>query len=320
MQNGTVSVEPMIQPPANYARHKLIFTMVERVFRAGRIIARSACRALVVCGIGFAPMAASVATAAEAPLLRNPAAQIDKPDLSGLPRLRFLTTLDFPPFNFADATKRPTGFNVELARAICTQLDIVAKCEVQALPWDELEPALASGRGEAIIAGTAVTAQKRAQFAMTPSYFRFPARFIALKQAGLRIDNPASLAGKTVAVVEGSAHAAMLEAHFAQATPLLVADDAAARQALADGAAALVFGDGVSLGFYLVSTAAQNCCDFVGGPYFDPRFLGEGMGIVMRKADGLLLQAVEAALIETKRNGIYFDILARYFPRDPYAD
>ncbi|MGB7432446.1 MAG: transporter substrate-binding domain-containing protein [Ahrensia sp.] len=266
------------------------------------------------------PFTAGVATASDAPLLRNPATQIDKPDLSGLQRLRFLTTLDFPPFNFADATKRPTGFNVELARAICQELDIVAKCEVQALPWDELEPALASGRGEAIIAGTAVTAQKRAQFAMTPSYFRFPARFIALKQTGLSIDQPSSLAGKSVAVVEGSAHAAMLEAHFPQATPLPLLDDAAARRALADGEADLLFGDGVSLGFYLVSTAAQNCCDFVGGPYYDARFLGEGMGIVLRKADSRLLLAVEAALIETKRSGVYFDILARYFPRDPYAD
>lgn len=282
--------------------------------------ARCACFAAALSLVVPLPIIIGSAMAEEAPLLRNPAAQLDKPDLSGLPRLRFLTTLDFPPFNFADATKKPTGFNVELARAICDQLEIVAKCEVQALPWDELEGALTNGRGEAIIAGTAVTAQKRAQFAMTPSYFRFPARFIARKDADVNIDKPEALASKTVAVVEGSAHAAMLEAHFSQAVPLSVNDDAAARQALNEGKADFFFGDGVGLGFYLVSTAAQDCCTFVGGPYFDARFLGEGMGIVLRKDDTILLQAIEAALIETKRSGVYFDILARYFPRDPYAD
>ena len=40
--------------------------------------------------------------------------RLPKPDLSGVERVRFLTTIDFPPFNYLDADNRLTGFNVEL--------------------------------------------------------------------------------------------------------------------------------------------------------------------------------------------------------------
>ncbi|MDR3494247.1 MAG: transporter substrate-binding domain-containing protein, partial [Ancalomicrobiaceae bacterium] len=36
--------------------------------------------------------------------------------------IRFLTSGDFPPFNFLDSGGHLTGFNVDLARAICTVL------------------------------------------------------------------------------------------------------------------------------------------------------------------------------------------------------
>lgn len=293
-----------------------VFTRKQRKDAFQYTIARIACLALSLVFVS----GMVTHSWADVPLLRNPAAQIDKQDLSGLPRLRFLTTLDFPPFNFADSTKKPTGFNVDLARAICTELAIEQKCEIQALPWDELEGALQNGRGEAIIAGTAVTAQKRTQFAMTPSYFRFPARFIgqveAQDQAQADIDT--LFAGKSVAVVEASAHAAMLEAFFPDAVPVPVNNEIAAYEALGNATADYIFGDGVGLGFYITSPAASGCCDFVGGPYYNARFLGEGMGVVMRKADARLLKAIESALIETMRSGIYADIFARYFPRSPY--
>src|SRR6185312_5227365 len=55
--------------------------------------------------------------------------RLKKPDLSELRRLRFLTTLDFPPFNFLDSDGELTGFNVDLARAVCTDLGILDKCQ-----------------------------------------------------------------------------------------------------------------------------------------------------------------------------------------------
>ena len=81
--------------------------------------------------VGAQPFA-GVARAAEpqVPVLWDAKERLPKPDLSALPRLRFLTTTDFPPFNFLDGAGRLSGFHIDLARAICAELDIADKCQI----------------------------------------------------------------------------------------------------------------------------------------------------------------------------------------------
>ena len=251
---------------------------------------------------------------AEAPRLWDPGYRIAAPDLAGLPRLRFLTTLDFPPFNFADANRKVTGFNVDLARAICTELAILPKCEIQAMPWEELEPALQARRGEVILAGSTPTEETRARLLLSEPYFVFPARFVA------RRDNPDALPGEgTVAVIERSAHQALLAARFPAATALPVPDEQAAYQALKDGTAGMVFGDGVTLSFFLGGPASEGCCHFVGGPYLVPDFLGRGMVAAVRPGEETVLEAINAALRALEAKGAIDEIHARYFPVDPFG-
>ena len=69
--------------------------------------------------------------------------------------IRFLTDSDFPPFNYFDEDNVLTGFNVDVARAIC--LELAAACDIQVRPWAALLPALASGEAEAVIASHSVT-------------------------------------------------------------------------------------------------------------------------------------------------------------------
>ena len=45
----------------------------------------------------------------------DPSARDIAPDLAAVPSIRFLTTADFPPFNFRDKTGALVGFNVDLA-------------------------------------------------------------------------------------------------------------------------------------------------------------------------------------------------------------
>lgn len=257
---------------------------------------------------------------AEPPRIWDPGYRIVSPDLAGLPRLRFLTSLDFPPFNFADANRKPTGFNVELARAICAELELTDRCEIQAMPWDELEPALDGRRGEVILAGTASSAEKRLRFGLSEPYFRFPARFVANRslQVG-ETGFPAALQGRKVAVVDRSAHAAMFESYFPDAEAVPVDDMPAAYDALKGGQADLVFGDGVALSFWLAAPASEQCCRFVSGAYMSHAHLGHGMVAVTRAQDQLLLDAINGALKAIEQNGIYAEIYARYFPIDPFG-
>ena len=54
--------------------------------------------------------------------------------------IRFLTDSDYPPFNYFDEDNVLTGFNVDVARAIC--LELAAACDIQVRGWAELMPAL----------------------------------------------------------------------------------------------------------------------------------------------------------------------------------
>ena len=128
--------------------------------------------------------------------------------------IRFITTDDFPPFNFLDANGHLTGFNVDLARAICAELAI--RCTIQAREWDELvRPPRSTRRADAAIAGIAITAENREQLDFSDVYLRTPG---ALRRPPRRRDSsqptPDGLNGKTLAVVQRTAHEAYLAAMF----------------------------------------------------------------------------------------------------------
>ena len=107
-----------------------------------------------------------------------------KPQLGNLQRLRFLTTVDFPPFNFIDANGDLTGFHVDLVRRICAELEVTPVCQIQAVPWNELESTLANGGGEAIVAGLAITATREALVAMADPDERPDRAVLVLGYAG----------------------------------------------------------------------------------------------------------------------------------------
>jgi len=84
------------------------------------------------------------------PSFRDPALRPERPDLSGVRAIRFLTADDYPPLNFALDDGTLAGFNVEIARAICETLEI--GCTIQARPFDTLIDSLTTGKGDAVIA------------------------------------------------------------------------------------------------------------------------------------------------------------------------
>jgi polar amino acid transport system substrate-binding protein len=240
--------------------------------------------------------------------------RLPRPDLSGLERLRFLTTTDFPPFNFLDEGGRLTGFHVDLARAICTELDIADRCQIQALPWEELEPALERGDGEAIIAGLAATKDTRERYAFSRSYLRFPARFVVRRGADLAEPLHAAIAGKRVGVIAGSTHEGMLRDLFPDARPVAYSRQDWLAGDLKAGKIDAAFGDGMRLSFWLAGADAAGCCHFAGGPYLAPEYLGPGMAIASGLEDADLARAFDYALGAIQAKGIFAELYLRYFP------
>ncbi|HBF32034.1 transporter substrate-binding domain-containing protein [Rhizobium sp.] len=256
--------------------------------------------------------------------------RLPKPDLSVLLRLRFLITTDFPPFGFLDQTGHLTGYNMDLIREVCKELGVEAKCEVQAVPFSDIQIGLLSKHADAAVAGMAVTRAIRADFAFSRPYLMLPARFVVRKHVVPAPKTAADLDGTAVGVVTGTAHEAMLKAFFPGIKPMGFADQAALMQALQQGAVQTVFTDGLQASFWLASQStgkatgkAENqpgepCCEFLDGPFLSQHFLGEGMTIMVRKEDGFLAAAFDYALAALSRKGRLDELSRRYFVSDLY--
>jgi polar amino acid transport system substrate-binding protein len=246
----------------------------------------------------------------------DPRRRPERPDLSRIGVIRFLTETDYPPFNYAGPDGAPAGFNVDLARMICEEIQVA--CTVQQRRYDTLIASLNSNNGDAVIASIAETPDNRRILDFSDPYYRTPARFVSRR--GVEIDEvrPEALEGKRIAVVTGTAHEAYLKALFTEAELHPYPDDATARAALVKGEVELLFGDGISLAFWLNGTDSANCCEFRGGPYLESRFFGEGVGIAVKRGNDLLRQAFNWALFRLWEKGRFTDLWLRYFPISPY--
>lgn len=230
--------------------------------------------------------------------------------------VRFLTDDEFPPLHFAGPDGAPTGFAVELARAVCERLAI--PCTVQARRFDTLLDALNERQGDVVAAAIPLTPTLREKFLATRPYFRWPARFAARTDARLPPPSPEGLAGRSVGVIAGSAHAAYLRAFFPKAQAKDFTDLAAAEGALKRGETDYLFADGVNLALWLGGQEAAGCCAFTGGDYLENRYFGEGIGLVTRPEDAALSRALDDALQRLWDDGKYAELYLRFFPVSPF--
>jgi polar amino acid transport system substrate-binding protein len=267
---------------------------------------------LLLCLLLSAPIARAQAT--DLPILFDARERLVRPDVSSVLRLRFLTTTDFPPFNFTDQSGRLSGFHIDLARALCEELGLQARCQIQALPYGQLVSALEAGQGEAVMAGVAVTPELRQRFNFTRPYLLLPARFLMQGDTVLPRQDAEGLFGRKVGVVKDTAHAAMLNSFFPDIEVVAFDNQDALMKGLKEKQVPAVFADALQLSFWMMSPAAAGCCRFLDGPFLSERHLGEGMTIMVGGQDAALNAALESALAALSKDGRLEEIYLRYFP------
>jgi polar amino acid transport system substrate-binding protein len=252
----------------------------------------------------------------EVPGFWDPRRRPERPDLSRISVIRFLTETDYPPFDYAGADGAPAGFNVDLARLICEEIKV--QCTIQMRRFDTLIDSLNKNDGDAVIASIAPTPDMRKRVDFSDPYYRVPARFVVRKDSKIDEIRPEALEGKKIAVVAGTAQEAYLKELFTEAELHPYPTPEAARAALKKGEVDLLFGDGISLAFWLNGTDSAGCCVFRGGPYTESRFFGEGIGIAVRRNNDLLREALNWALFRVWESGRFTDLWLRYFPISPF--
>ena len=236
-----------------------------------------------------------------------------KPDTSAIHLIRFVTADDYPPFNFSQADGGLVGFNIDLARAICEELQVA--CTMQARRWDTLLGALDENKGDALIASVGVNSQTREKMDFTAPYFILPGRFvIRLGHAPAPAATPEKMGAAKVGAVAGSAHEAWLKTYFPKLELKPFEGIEAARAALVRGDIDAVFGDAVSSSVWMNGAAPKNCCAFFGGPFIDADYFGEGLAIGVRKDNPTLRRTLDYALSRLSEKGTYSELYLKYFP------
>ena len=245
--------------------------------------------------------------------------QLLKPDLSQYERVRFLTIVDFPPFNYLNSNGALTGYNTDLIRSICEDLDIVERCQIEAVPFDELQNRLSSKGGEAIIAGLAPSLENRQVLRFSNSYLIFPARFVGLDNNALQESLNDKLTGIKIGVVANTSHEIMLRSYFPRADIKDYTDYNTLYKAILSGEVQLGFGDGLRFSLWLSqrensATNNNKKVGFIGDPYVNKALLGGGMQIAVRLGDDKLAKAFDYSLDRLEKNGKLQELYLRYFP------
>lgn len=229
-------------------------------------------------------------------------------------RLRIGTDGAYPPFSLVDADGRPDGFDVDVAKAVCARL--AAECEIVALGWEDLVPALLAKRVDLTIASQPTTEEARRRVEFTAPYHRIPPRFVGRIGDATTAVTAATARGRRIGVRDGTVHAAWAKTVLGTAGATIVGfpTEVEAGAALAEGRVDLVFGDTLTLYRWLDRTTAERCCGFVGAEVNDPRVFGSGAAAAFRREDRDLGALVDKALTELGRDGSLDRLAGHWIP------
>lgn len=240
------------------------------------------------------------------------APQGEPQDLPRRVAVRFLTDSDHPPFNYFDEEGVLTGFNIDMARAIC--LEMGATCDIQVKAWQDIVGAMAKRQADAVIASHVVSPALLRLFDFTDRYFYTPAWFAGRRGGQRLVPTPEGVEGLKVGVAKGGAHEAYLRTFFKESHIVPFDSVELARDALVSSKVDLVFDDGIGLVLWLNGTSSRECCEFKAGPFHEPKFFGDGIGILVPKQDPQLKGLINQAMQRVRSSGRYEELLLRYFP------
>jgi polar amino acid transport system substrate-binding protein len=250
------------------------------------------------------------------PLFRAAEGQGKPPDIEAAGTLRFLADADFAPFSFASRDGTPAGISVELALAACAEMKL--SCAVELRPFAALLPALAGQEADAVLTGPRIDETALAAADATRPYFRTLARFAVQSGSALTTADAASLKGKRLGVVGGSAHEAWLRAYFTSSTIQPFTTEADAQQALRSGNVDALFGDNLHVIYWVSGEASNGCCKVLDHAFSDLGYFSRNLAFFVRSDRADVRAALDYGLDRLQANGTTDKIFNRYIPVNPW--
>jgi lysine/arginine/ornithine transport system substrate-binding protein len=232
--------------------------------------------------------------------------------------IRFGVDASYPPFESKGADGKLKGFDIDLGNEICKRLN--AKCVWVENDFDGMIPALKAKKFDGVLSSMSMTPQREKEIAFSSKLFNTPTALVAKKGSKL-LPTAESLKGKTVGVEQGTIQETYAKEHWAsqgvKVQPYQNQDQV--YQDLLSGRLDAALQDKVQAEIGFLKTPRGAGYQIVGNDLNDPKTLGEGAGIGLRKEDTDLKKKIDGAIADIRKDGTYEKIEKKYFDFDVYG-
>ncbi|MCX8984482.1 arginine ABC transporter substrate-binding protein ArtJ [Citrobacter portucalensis] len=226
---------------------------------------------------------------------------------SAADKISFGVSATYPPFESLDASNKIVGFDIDLATALCKQMQ--AECTFTNHAFDSLIPALKFKKYDAVISGMDITPERSKQVAFTQPYYANSALVIAKKDTYKTF---ADLKGKRIGMENGTTHQKYLQDKHPEVKTVAYDSYQNAIIDLKNGRIDGVFGDTAVVNEWLKTNPQLGVAT---DKVTDPQYFGTGLGIAVRPDNKALLEKLNSALAAIKADGTYQKISDQWFPQ-----
>ena len=218
--------------------------------------------------------------------------------------LRVATEPTFAPFEFQEeGSDKLSGFDMDLIRAIGAKMGY--KVEIANMGFDALIPALNTGNIDVAIAGMSITDERKQAVGMSDPYYT-SGLIVMVQKDNNDIKSIEDLKDKRIAAQIGTTGAA--KAHSVEGAVVTEFNtNTESAMELTNGGVDAVINDSPVIGYYLAqggSEVAKTVGDVMEA---------EQYGIAVKKDNTKLLEDINKALAELKKDGEYDKIYKTWF-------
>ncbi len=223
---------------------------------------------------------------------------------SSAQELTFAMEPSYPPFETTNEKGEIIGFDVDVANAICKEIQ--ATCKFKGEAFDALIPNLKAKRFDASISAIDITDARAKQVLFSDAYYDSTASYVALKgKATLE-------SAKNVGVQNGTTFQQYTVAETKQYTTKAYASLQSAILDLKSGRIDMIFGDTAVLADMISKEPEMQ---FVGEKVANKKYFGNGLGIAMHKSNKELAEQLNKGLAAIKANGEYQKIYDKWMTK-----
>jgi len=180
-------------------------------------------------------------------------------------------------------------------------------------------PSLNVRKIDAVIASLSITEERKKSVNFSDKYYHTPSRMVAKTDAKFAVSTE-GMNGKRIGVQRGTTHDKYATDTFNKSKITRYAKQDEVFLDMVSGRLDAAVVDSIAADQGFLKTPSGKGFGFIGPAFTDPKYFGTGAGVALRKTDTELLERVNKAIANIRKDGTYKKIQERYFSFDVYGD